>query len=243
MNFNTSNYFAYKRQKAHAMIKEPQKPMSKVTFIFQLFIATFIIIFVAIVIFIMKYSSKIDIEYSKGEMLINQEEINNAPTSYSNFNDDEQRTIDKRLILIQQEENAPSEARIVDKKKEVIIDPKHIQKETIRETKQKTKTKQEVHNIIIEDVKNGTSTHAEETPTSKNITIVSKVLIGRYPTIEQAQKAQNQLKTNHPSLSPFIKKFGDTYSIQMGSYHDFQIAKYQAQILKSNGYDVWIFQQ
>ncbi|MBQ2984554.1 MAG: SPOR domain-containing protein [Candidatus Gastranaerophilales bacterium] len=241
MNFNTSNYFAYKRQKAHAMIQEPQKPISKLNFIFQLFVATFVIIFIAIVIFIMKYSSKIDIEYTKGEMLINQEEINNSPTSYANNNDDEQKTIDKRLILIQQEENAPSEAKIVDKKKEVIIDPKHIQKE--KKQAQKQEKPQEKPKTIIEEVENNAVSKVEETTKTKNIIVTSKVLIGRYQTIEQAQRAQNQLKMAHPKLSPFVKKYGDVYSVQMGSYQDFQIAKYQAQILKSKGYDVWIFQQ
>ncbi len=241
MNFNTSNYFVYKRQKAHAMIQEPKKPISKLNFIFQLFLATFVIIFIAIVIFIMKYSSKIDIEYTKGEMLINQEEIENSPNSYAYNNDDEQKTIDKRLILIQQEENAPSEAKIVDKKKEVIIDPKHIQKE--KKQLQKQREQQEKSKIIIEEVEGDAVSSVEETQKTKNIIVTSKVLIGRYQTLEQAQKMQSQLKAIHPKLSPFVKKYGDVYSVQMGSYQDFQIAKYQAQILKAKGYDVWIFQQ
>lgn len=243
MNFNTSNYFAYKRQKMNSMIEQPPKPMSKLNFLFQLFIATFVIIFIAIVIFIMKYSSKIDIEYTKGEMLINQDEMINSPTSYANNNDDEQKTIDKRLILIQQEENAPSEAKIVDKKKEIIIDPKHIQKE--KKQIQKQKVQQEKEQVLKEEDfnKREAVSSVEETPKAKNIIIASKVLIGRYQTLEQAQKMQAQLKTAHPKLSPFVKKYGDIYSVQMGSYQDFQIAKYQAQILKSHGYDVWIFQQ
>ena len=62
MNFNTSDYFAYKKSKIQSEIEQPKKPISKLNFLFQLFIATFIIIFIIIVVFIMKYSAKMDIE-------------------------------------------------------------------------------------------------------------------------------------------------------------------------------------
>ena len=78
---------------------------------------------------------------------------------------------------------------------------------------------------------------------NNNITIMSKVLIGRYETFEEAQKVQIKIKEQNDSLSPFVKKIGDVYSIQMGSYQDFSVAKNQAQLLKSEGYDVWIYQQ
>ena len=68
MNFNTSDYFAYKKNKIQAEAEKPKKPISKLNFLFQLFLVTFIIIFIVIVVFIMKYSAKMDIEYSKGDL-------------------------------------------------------------------------------------------------------------------------------------------------------------------------------
>ena len=78
---------------------------------------------------------------------------------------------------------------------------------------------------------------------SENITIMSKVLIGRYETLEEAQKAQETLKLNNPSLAPYVKKVGNVFAIQTGSYQDFNIAKSHAQALSAKGYDVWIYQQ
>ena len=72
---------------------------------------------------------------------------------------------------------------------------------------------------------------------------MSKVLIGRYASFEEAQKTQNSIKAKDSSLSPFVKKVGDVFCVQMGSYQDFNVAKAQAQKLKSLGFDVWIYQQ
>ena len=85
--------------------------------------------------------------------------------------------------------------------------------------------------------------NSEVMESQNNIIVMSKVLIGRYGTFDEAQKLQNQIKSKNPSLQPFVRKVGNVFSVQMGSYQDFNIAKSQAQILKSNGYDVWIYQQ
>ena len=61
--------------------------------------------------------------------------------------------------------------------------------------------------------------------------------------LEEAVKMQDILRANYPKLSPFVKKFGEVFSVQMGSYQDFQMAKNQAQTLKAKGYEVWIYQQ
>ena len=72
---------------------------------------------------------------------------------------------------------------------------------------------------------------------------MSKVLIGRYQTLEEARAMQNTLKAQFSQLSPYVKKVGSVYCVQMGSFQDFTVARRQAQSLQAQGYDVWIYQQ
>ena len=252
MNRNTSNYFAYKKNKIQSTAETPRKPISKLNFLFQLFVATFIIIFIIIVVSIMKYSSKMDIEYTKGELAFNNvEAINNTP-NYSIIGDDEQRKIDKRLILIQQEENAPSEAKIIaqSKNNSQVIDPVHIEKNNKidklirqKELSEKETLDRKTPTLLSEIKNHGKKQENNIFNVEKNVTTLSKILVGRYSTFEEAQSVQNDIKAKDPSLTPFVRKVGEAFSVQMGSYQDFNMAKTQAQLLKSKGFDVWIYQQ
>lgn len=254
MNFNTSNYFAYKKNKIQSTAEKSKKPLSKLSFLFQLFLATFIIIFIIIVIAIMKYSSKVDIEYTKGDLSLNNPDtITHIPSYGGVVEEEKQRKIDNRLLLIQQEENAPSEAKIISKDKTTpqIIDPSHIEANKkiekmhkLEEQKQLEKQKEsgKLSNIISEVKLQGKKV-SDDSLQNKNITILSKILIGRYTTFEEAQKVQVDIKQKNPTLAPFVRKVGEVFCVQMGSFQDFEIAKKQAQILKSKGFDVWIYQQ
>lgn len=255
MDFNSSGYFAYKKNKIQDELREAKKPISRLSFLCQLFVATFVIMFIVIVITIMKYSSKMDIEYTKGELQLTNSTINNIPNYNSPvFEDDnKQRKIDKRLILIQQEENAPSEARVISKPKThlEVIDSKHVEKNKKLEKlekQQKINAQSEEKNnnklsALIEDVKLQKKIPVEAGLAESNVTVMSKVLVGRYSTFDEAQKIQNQIKAKNPSLQPFVRKVGNVYSVQMGSYQDFSQAKTHAQKLSSKGLDVWIYQQ
>lgn len=250
MEFNSSDYFSYKKNKLQTHSRE-EKPLSKLSFLFQLFIATFVIIFIIIVVSIMKYSAKVDIEYSQGE-IAQYNPQNSEETSSQGAYEDERGKIDKRLSFIQQEENAPSEAKIIEKTEThpEIIDPKHIENSKKIDKIEKIKAQN-----TQSEIKNAAQT-ANETPNifgkkpvqetqdiQKNMIITSKVLIGRFVTFDEAQKAQAEIKVKDPSLTPFVRKTGDVFSIQMGSYQDFSTAKMQAQALKAKGFDVWIYQQ
>ena len=240
MSYNSQNYFAYKRSKYRKDITQAPRPISKANFLFQLFIATFIVIFIVMVISIMKYTSKMDIESSKDFKLNDTVLSQNMNETENVLSDNEkQLKIDKRLLLIQQEENAPSEAKIVGvEKKHDVIDPKYVEKNKIikKEQKklqlltQKTPEEQETKNspLVLEN---------------ENITIMSKVLIGRFSTFDEARRLQDVIKAKDSSLSPFVKKISDVYTVQIGSFQDFEVAKHQAQMLKSKGLDVWIYQQ
>ena len=246
MSNNSPNYFAYKKSKYRKDIAQPpKKPMSKLNFLFQLFIATFIIIFIVMVVSIMKYSSKMDIEYSKKEIKLNS---TFAPFQQDNldnqgYDNEKQLKIDKRLILIQQEENAPSEAKIItpEKSKNEVIGPLLLEENKKIEKEQKIK---EATETIFETEEHTKHDVSPILPTdNKNITIMSKVLVGRFSSFEDAQRLQGVIKAKDSSLSPYVKKVGDVFAVQLGSYQDFNIAKNQAKVLKSKGLDVWIYQQ
>lgn len=256
MNFNSSGYFAYKKNKAKAEVEGNRKPISKLNFLMQLFGATFVVIFIIVAVSIMKYSSKMDIEYTQGELQLSTSAINSIAGYNAPIEDETQRQIDKRLLLIQQEENAPSGAKIIDKPKanQEVIAVSHIKENKIIEKieKQKKENEKSLNNLakqnikplnLLDEVKLQKKISLQNLEIENNVTVMSKVLIGRYATFEEAQKLQNEIKSKNPSLQPFVRKIGEVYSVQMGSYNDFAIAKNQAQALKNKGFDVWIYQQ
>lgn len=249
-----SDYFAYKKNKMQSSsIKQEKKPISKFSFLCQLFLATFVVIFIVIVFIFMKYSQKMGVEYFKGDLSHDSSE----EISYEQEND-EKGKIDKRLMLIQQEENAPSAKVVLESKQGPdVIDAKIIEnsqkEQKIEEKLLKEKEKEQLLNSshsqkekttlkeIIEEMK--PSKTPPEPTSASNVTIMSKVLIGKFGTFEEAQEMQKNIKTQHPTLSPYVRKMGEVYSVQMGSYQDFSIAKAQAQKLKAKGFEVWIYQQ
>ena len=256
MNFNTSDYFTYKKNKLETEPEHIVKPTSKVNFLLQIFVATFIIMFILIAVAIMKYSSRVDIEFAQGELSLNNNEVQNNISGLE-F-EEKQAKIDKRLILIQQEENAPSEAKIIAKQPEYseVIDATHLEKNNKIEKEVKADNEKNKQNLVIPDKEenkiveaiNEIKNHSKKVeelplPGNKNITVMSKVLIGKYLTFEDAQKGQEEIKAKNPSLKPFVKKIGEIYSVQAGSFSEFDEAKKQAQFLKSQGLDVWIYQQ
>lgn len=273
MDYNSSDYFTYKRNKMRSESSRQKKPISKFSFLIQLFVATFIIIFILIVFSIMKYSAKVDIEYSRSE--IPEFDKTNKFENFSEIQESEQKRIDKRLFLIQQEENAPNEAKIIaeDKENNIVIDPelveknKKIDKKHLMEFKEKQELKQQLkkeqeesstktteqtktNEIPLPSVKNLLKEEKQEQKQEikpqvqeSNVIIMSKVLVGRYSTFEEAQSMQTTIKAQNPSLTPYVKKVGNVFSVQMGSYQDFNVAKRYAQTLQLKGLDVWIYQQ
>lgn len=69
----------------------------------------------------------------------------------------------------------------------------------------------------------------------------SKVLVGKFSTFEEARTAQEKVP-EIPGASPFIKKLNGYYTVQVGAYASFDMAKVIAGKLKSKGLDVWIYQ-
>ena len=122
-----------------------------------------------------------------------------------------QRKIDKRLVLIQQEENAPSEARIVNKSKMQmeVISQSHVEKNKKIEKQEKLERQKRLNeesesrasklSSILEEVTLQKKIPVENSLLDNNVTVMSKVLVGRYSTFEEAQKIQNEIKAKTPS--------------------------------------------
>ena len=93
---------------------------------------TFCVMFICVVIFIKKYAKRVDIEYGRHGAEISKENgKQNLNDNYFNESyDSDKRTIDKRLILIQEEENAPSESKVLpqDRDKNEVMNLEHFEK-------------------------------------------------------------------------------------------------------------------
>ena len=234
MSMNSPDYLTYKKSKINPQV-EKQKRLSRLKVALWIFIITFSIIFAVVVQVVRKYSARIDIEYGR-----NADAIGGSESVLSEgFGSDAKKLIDKRLKLIQLEENAPSEAKIISDEKE---NNEVIDLEQFAKIKDSGNIEDDEINIKIENASSH-KTAEQKQPQDNNVAVYSKVLIGKYSTFEDAQKLQNEIKTKDPTLSPFVRKVGDVFSVQMGSYKDFDIAKKQAQLLKFKGFDVWIYQQ
>ena len=249
-NFDSSGYFAYKKSKIQNQAEKPRRRTSKISFLFQLFVATFVVIFIVIVVGIMKYSSKMDIEYAKGDLQITSDNFAVIP-GYVNQEEEQQRKIDKRLVAIQQEENAPSEAKVLKKDSHTeVISQIHVETnkrlekmEKIKKANEESEKRASKLAAFIEDVKSNKDDEVGNIEVDDNIIVMSKLLVGRYATFDDAKKVQNQIKANNPTSQPFVRKVGNVFSVQIGSYQDFAVAKTHAQTLRAKGFDVWIYQQ
>ncbi len=251
MSFNSEEFYTNKKKNKVSSLKYS----SKFDIAVQIFLVTFIAIFIAVVASILKYSSKINIDTTNET----QAALDRITETYS----DEQRPIDKRLILIQQEENSPNEAKIIAKEtydNEEVVNPSFFEEEKkqkklerYEQAKAAANSENKVSNIEDEDDEFINKKQVEEKklkPRIKNenyiqsnIVVASKVLVGKFTTLDEALQKQNEIKENNPKSTPYVKKVGDVFSIQMGSYEDFATAKSAAASLKSKGYDVWIYQQ
>ena len=63
-------------------------------------------------------------------------------------------------------------------------------------------------------------------------------------TMEDAKDVQETIRnlSGFETASPFIRKMGDFYAIQVGSYTNSSVAKEVADKLNSEGYSVWVLE-
>ena len=232
----SEDYLAYKKSKLEEQNKEKEKLVSKRK-IAAIFVITFFVCFVFVINVITRYGAKIDIEYGRAIQPSDGLPVMDGPfvrgsNQINNFIEDRKAQIDSRLKVLQLEEVAPSEARILgaSKNKDKVVDVESYKKLV---GEQKTK-KQESE--IAEPKK-----EEAPKPQAPPKVVVSKVLIGRYQGFDEARAAQETLKENSDTIT-FVRKMGEIYSLQVGSYVDENIAKSTANKYQEAGYSVWILQ-
>ncbi len=256
-------------------VQRVEKRVEKIKRILKLSFVTFCIMFICVVVFIKKYAKRVDIEYGRNWA----EASKQAPNSNINdgyFNDTydaDKRSIDKRLTLIQQEENAPSESRVLpqDRDKNEVMNFEHFerlksnieedidsdleefaQNESKPQKKQPQKTTQTEQNSekaqLLPKKAGDASTSASTT--NSNFAPIElpaksniKVLIGKYSTFDEAKTAQSAMKNSKAKIAPFIRKVDDVYCLQIGSYSNMDVARNVAGSFGKEGFDVWIYQQ
>jgi hypothetical protein len=253
-------------------VQRVEKRVEKVRRILKLSFITFCIMFICVVIFIKKYAKRIDIEYGRhGAEIAKEGQHSNINDNYFNETyDSDKRTIDKRLVLIQEEENAPSESRVLpqDRDKNEVMNLEHFEKLKSNmeddydiEPEQETQKQKPVSDVQPQAPQN-TQTKAAEAglkPQLNNseVNVESqgnfapielaprnniKVLIGKYSTFDEAKNAQINIKSAK-KIAPFIRKVDNVYCLQIGSYSNMDVARGVAGGYGKDGYDVWIYQQ
>lgn len=274
LNNSSSDYLTYKKSKMNpSRVQRVEKRIEKVRRIIKLSFVTFCIIFICVVVFIKKYAKRIDIEYGRhgAEMSKDGGHSSLNDNYFNETYDSDKRTIDKRLVLIQEEENAPSESKVLpqDRDKNEVMNLEHFEKlkssmddddynSTFQEEEQKpvSNTQQNTQNAQNKAVENGLKPQINSTINSElnvetqgNFAPIElapkaniKVLVGKYSTFDEAKNAQTNMKSAK-KIAPFIRKVDNVYCLQIGSYSNMEVARSVAGGYGKDGYDVWIYQQ
>lgn len=273
INNSSSDYLTYKKSKMNpARVQRVEKRAEKIRRILKLSFVTFCVMFICVVVFIKKYAKRVDIEYGRHGVEISKEDgKQNLNENYFNETyDSDKRTIDKRLVLIQEEENAPSESKVLpqDRDKNEVMNLEHFEKlktnfddELVEEeTKPSEKPKPATKNPDTQTkaTESGlkpqiNNTETENTDLNMNVQGIYapielapkaniKVLIGKYSTFDDAKNAQNVMKSVKKT-APFIRKVDNVYCLQIGSYSNMDVARSVAGGYAKDGFDVWIYQQ
>lgn len=169
------------------------------------------------------------------------------------------RFIDDRLKMIQMEDNSPG-ASIQDPQKTANgYDDASFDKYTKQAEEEKitlpTKKTNADNSLDSSDttIDENANTYAPTTPPrpkSSDLykpfdgsTKMSKVLVGRYATLEQAKVAQEILMDSSLNITPFIKNTGGAYTLQVGSYSSRAKAEEVASQLQRNSFPARIIQE
>lgn len=268
MGMEPFDYLTYKRKKMEeggsAELPKKRVYSAKEKALALGCIITFFCCFIFATMYVGSKSSKIDIEYGRlgknqNKMTEFKDEIDGEEVTRK-----EKITVDKRLFIIQQEERGPSESKIIEKNKdsEVIsnnefneiktkneeyLNNQNQKEEDKTEAKQPEQIKPVVVNKVAIKPKLPVATVLPEGNTKVSVksvggldanTPVSKVLVGKYSTMEEAKKAQEKM----PDVPSFVKKINGYYTLQVGSYESYEVAKATAGRLKLKGFDSWIYQ-
>lgn len=236
---NSPDYLTYKKSKINPRLEQQQQRSSRLRIAFWIFIITFSIIFALVVQVVRRYSTRIDIEYGRNMDSASKQADNSI--LLQGFGGEAKKLIDNRLKLIQLEENAPSEARIISSEK---TDNEVMDLEQYAKIKEEGSTSDVVPlDDTVETTQSSDVSPLPQIIKEATVEVYSKVLIGKYETFEDARSAQDAVREVNRGTTPFIRKVGDIYALQVGSFQDLEVAKQVASKFRAENFDVWIYQQ
>lgn len=236
---NSPDYLTYKKSKINPRLEQQQQRSSRLRIAFWIFIITFSIIFALVVQVVRRYSTRIDIEYGRNMDSASKQADNSILPQ--GFGGEAKKLIDNRLKLIQLEENAPSEARIISSEK---TDNEVMDLEQYAKIKEEGSTSDVVPlDDTVETTQSSDVSPLPQIIKEATVEVYSKVLIGKYETFEDARSAQDAVREVNRGTTPFIRKVGDIYALQVGSFQDLEVAKQVASKFRAENFDVWIYQQ
>lgn len=236
---NSPDYLTYKKSKINPRLEQRQQRSSRLRIAFWIFIITFSIIFALVVQVVRRYSTRIDIEYGRNLDSASKQADNSILPQ--GFGGEAKKLIDNRLKLIQLEENAPSEARIISSEK---TDNEVMDLEQYAKIKEEGSTSDVVPlDDTVETTQSSDVSPLPQIIKEATVEVYSKVLIGKYETFEDARSAQDAVREVNRGTTPFIRKVGDIYALQVGSFQDLEVAKQVASKFRAENFDVWIYQQ
>lgn len=159
--------------------------------------------------------------------------------------------IDERLKMIQMDDNSAGVSlKTVDKNTPAYDDESSNKfPQELEEKINIPNKKDQNNNSEIEDDVPVQSTHTPPRPSGRDLSTpfvspkTSKVLVGRYATLEQAKVAQGILLDSGLDITPFVKDMGGSYTLQVGSYSSRAKAEGLASELQRNNFPARIVQE
>jgi hypothetical protein len=156
------------------------------------------------------------------------------------------------LTNIYNEEVAPSKAKVIEKSD----DPNVIDMNSYREMINSKKEEAEEETRMPEKMQEKESSSekvvlapkiplkAQNIEPKQEIPVYIRVFVGRYKTLDEAREAQANINSipQFSYVSLFIRKIGEVYTIQIGSYTNKQVAKTTALKFGNAGYNVWMIE-
>lgn len=236
----TPDYLSYDRYKKRKQ-SGPDKRLA-------IFVTTFFVTLLVFTLIAKSFSPDVDVSIS---------EDSNTDAKETGLG--VKRFIDDRLKVIQMEDNSPGASRTDPQKENTDgYDDSSFNKYTQAEEEEKitlpTKKSKAGKTFDSDDttIDEDSNTYAPPTPPRPkssdiyrpNDTIkMSKVLVGRYATLEQAKVAQGILMDSSLNITPFIKNTGGAYTLQVGSYSSRAKAEEVSSQLQRNNFPARIVQE
>lgn len=229
----TPDYLSYDRYKKNKSRGNSKSSMA-------IFITTFFVTLLFFTIVAKSLSPNVDVRIG------NESETDAKETGLG-----VKKLIDERLKIIQLDDNSNGNVVNANDKKAAGIQDENVDKFS-QELEEKVSLPDRSSKSVNPEVNDSSvaSIQVPPRPGTKDLATpfaggpkMSKVLVGRYTTFEQAKVAQEILMDSGLSITPFVKNTGGSYTLQVGSYSSRTKAEELASELQKNNFPARIVQE